>query len=108
MTRFLFLYDTNYLQPEHIDGNRDMLELEEVGPAGSKSNGQRGESPKKVGSSVPMSNTNGFLHLQTGESLSVRKQGLVDNIDAWAMWISPPVFIVFNCIYWVAYRHVDT
>ena len=35
-----------------------MLELEEVGPAGSKSNGQRGESPKKVRGAVPMSNTN--------------------------------------------------
>jgi len=36
--------------------------------------------------------------------LTARKQALVDNIDAWAMWISPPVFILFNLIYWVAYR----
>merc|ERR1719260_148274 len=40
--------------------------------------------------------------------LTVRKQALVDNIDAWAMWISPPIFILFNCIYWIAYRHVET
>jgi hypothetical protein len=36
--------------------------------------------------------------------LTARKQALVDNIDAWAMWISPPIFILFNIIYWVAYR----
>merc|ERR1712106_694742 len=40
--------------------------------------------------------------------LSARKQGLVDNIDAWAMWTSPPVFVLFNCVYWIAYRHADT
>jgi len=45
-------------------------------------------------------------HIDVG--LTARKQALVDNIDAWAMWISPPIFIVFNIIYWIAYRHVDT
>lgn len=45
-----------------------------------------------------------FQHIELG--LTARKQALVDNIDAWAMWISPPVFIVFNLIYWVTYRHV--
>jgi len=39
--------------------------------------------------------------------LTARKQALVDNIDAWAMWISPPIFVLFNIIYWVAYRHVE-
>jgi len=39
--------------------------------------------------------------------LSTRKQALVDNIDAWAMWISPPMFILWNICYWIAYRHVD-
>ena len=39
--------------------------------------------------------------------LTARKQALVDNIDAWAMWISPPIFILFNLVYWVSYRHVD-
>lgn len=45
-------------------------------------------------------------HVEVG--LTARKQALVDNIDAWAMWISPPIFIIFNLIYWIAYRHVDT
>jgi len=36
--------------------------------------------------------------------LTARKQALVDNIDAWAMWVFPPVFVLFNVIYWVAYR----
>jgi len=36
--------------------------------------------------------------------LTARKQALVDNIDAWAMWISPPVFIFFNFVYWISYR----
>ena len=36
--------------------------------------------------------------------LTERKQALVDNIDAWAMWISPPIFVLFNAIYWIHYR----
>ena len=32
------------------------------------------------------------------------KQALVENIDAWAMWIAPPVFIFWNLCYWVSYR----
>ena len=42
-----------------------------------------------------------FQPVDTG--LSARKQALVDNIDAWAMWFSPPVFVLFNCVYWIAY-----
>jgi hypothetical protein len=40
--------------------------------------------------------------------MSAHKQALCDNIDAWAMWLSPPVFITFNLVYWIAYRHVDS
>jgi len=36
--------------------------------------------------------------------LSFRKQALVENIDAWAMWISPPIFVVWNLCYWLTYR----
>jgi len=43
-------------------------------------------------------------HIELG--LTARKQALVDNIDAWAMWISPPIFLVFNLVYWVSFRHV--
>jgi len=42
-----------------------------------------------------------------GPRVSEHKQALCDNIDAWALWVSPPVFLVFNCIYWIAYRHVN-
>jgi len=35
--------------------------------------------------------------------LSEHKQALCDNIDAWALWVSPPVFLLFNCIYWIVY-----
>jgi len=28
-----------------------------------------------------------------------------DNIDLWAMWISPPVFVIFNLAYWLFYQH---
>jgi uncharacterized membrane protein YGL010W len=45
-----------------------------------------------------------FQHIPVG--LTARKQALLDNIDAWAMWISPPVFILFNIVYWVSYRQV--
>jgi len=41
-------------------------------------------------------------HVPVG--LTERKQALVDNIDAWAMWISPPIFVFFNIIYWIYYR----
>lgn len=34
--------------------------------------------------------------------MSARKQFLVDNIDAWAMWLAPPIFFIFNMIYWVS------
>jgi len=39
--------------------------------------------------------------------LSERKQAIVDNIDAWAMWVSPPMFLTWNLCYWIAYR-LDT
>ena len=39
--------------------------------------------------------------------VSDHKQALCDNIDAWALWVSPPVFFTFNCVYWIAYRHVN-
>ena len=32
------------------------------------------------------------------------KQALVENIDAWAMCLAPPVFIFWNLCYWIAYR----
>ena len=31
-------------------------------------------------------------------------QAVCDNIDAWAMWLSPPAFIIFNMAYWLAYQ----
>ena len=36
--------------------------------------------------------------------LSRHKQDLVDNIDAWAMWISPPLFVIWNFFYWLVYQ----
>jgi len=38
-----------------------------------------------------------------GETVTAHKQALCDNIDAWALWVSPPVFFFFNCVYWIAY-----
>jgi len=35
-------------------------------------------------------------------------QAVCDNIDAWAMWIAPPVFVLFNIAYWISYQHSDT
>ena len=32
-------------------------------------------------------------------------QAVCDNIDAWAMWLSPPAFILFNVAYWLAYQN---
>lgn len=62
------------------------------GPSSGPSGQQQSVRDKKV------------PHIELG--LTARKQALVDNIDAWAMWISPPVFVVFNAVYWVSYRHV--
>ena len=41
---------------------------------------------------------------ETGGGVTVGKQALVENIDAWAMWLAPPVFIFWNLCYWIAYR----
>jgi len=38
------------------------------------------------------------------DQITPHKQALCDNIDAWALWVSPPVFLFFNLVYWVAYR----
>jgi len=40
--------------------------------------------------------------------LSAHKQALCDNIDNWTMWLSPPIFVGFNVVYWIAYRHVES
>jgi len=32
-------------------------------------------------------------------------KAICDNIDAWTLWISPPIFIIFNLAYWFAYEH---
>jgi len=39
--------------------------------------------------------------------VDARTKAICDNIDAWAMWLSPPLFIIFNIAYWFAYQHVD-
>ena len=39
-----------------------------------------------------------------GGGVTVAKQALVENIDAWAMWLAPHVFIFWNLCYWIAYR----
>jgi len=57
-----------------------------------------------------MMNSDGYSPIdqfnQTPDAgLSRHKQALVDNIDAWAMWLSPPIFIVWNILYWISYQH---
>ena len=39
--------------------------------------------------------------------VDARTKAICDNIDAWAMWLSPPFFILFNVAYFFAYQHVD-
>ena len=46
--------------------------------------------------------------VQGERGMSAHKQALCDNIDAWTMWLSPPIFLTFNLVYWIAYRHVET
>ncbi len=49
-----------------------------------------------------------FFQVFTTETpVDAHTKAVCDNIDAWAMWISPPVFIIFNLAYWFAYQHVD-
>ena len=31
-------------------------------------------------------------------------QAMCDNIDYWALWIAPPIFIIFNIAYWLSYK----
>jgi len=75
--------------------------------ASATNGGEHGPSTSHghaAGQQLPAARDKKVPHIELG--LTARKQALVDNIDAWAMWISPPVFIVFNLIYWVTYRHV--
>ena len=43
---------------------------------------------------------------QQGEATrtAAEKAALVENIDAWAMWIAPPIFVFWNLCYWIAYQ----
>ena len=34
-------------------------------------------------------------------------KAICDNIDAWAMWLSPPAFVIFNLTYWFTYQRFD-
>jgi len=52
-------------------------------------------------------NVGGGVARAVPDTVTPHKQALCDNIDAWALWISPPVFLFFNLVYWVAYRHVN-
>jgi hypothetical protein len=52
-------------------------------------------------------NNGGAVARAVPDTVTPHKQALCDNIDAWALWISPPVFLFFNLVYWVAYRHVN-
>ena len=45
------------------------------------------------------------MYLQEGVTSQI--QETCDNIDLWAMWISPPVFIIFNLAYWLTYQHTE-
>jgi len=38
-----------------------------------------------------------------GPPPTARTQAVCDNCDAWALWLSPPAFILFNIAYWLAY-----
>jgi len=59
------------------------------------------------------------LLVQMGESVEVKNQktrqahdapihphtqAICDNIDYWALWIAPPIFIIFNIAYWLSYK----
>jgi len=39
--------------------------------------------------------------------MNPQTQVICDNIDAWATWIAPPIFIIFNIAYWLSYQHVE-
>lgn len=45
--------------------------------------------------------------IYTDPPVEVHIQSVCDNIDAWAMWIAPPIFILFNVAYWISYQHAD-
>ena len=60
---------------------------------------QRPEVSHAPAASVPRVEAGGG-----GGGVTVGKQALVENIDAWAMWLAPPVFIFWNLCYWIAYR----
>ena len=47
----------------------------------------------------------GLIHPQVNDSrVDAAMYELCENIDAWAMWISPPMFLIFNIAYWLTYQ----
>ena len=48
-----------------------------------------------------------ILQIYTDPPIQPHIQAVCDNIDAWAMWIAPPIFIVFNVAYWMSYQHTE-
>ena len=54
---------------------------------------------------VSRSNARTFHALQVKDShVDAAMYELCENIDAWAMWISPPMFLIFNIAYWLTYQ----
>ena len=50
-------------------------------------------------------NASPFNPLQVKDShVDAAMYELCENIDAWAMWISPPMFLIFNIAYWLTYQ----
>lgn len=45
--------------------------------------------------------------IQVTDHVNPHMHAVCDNIDAWSMWLSPPLFIIFNLAYGFAYQHVD-
>eukprot|EP00090_Calanus_glacialis_P018175 TRINITY_DN28191_c0_g1_i1.p2 TRINITY_DN28191_c0_g1~~TRINITY_DN28191_c0_g1_i1.p2 ORF type:complete len:199 (-),score=36.95 TRINITY_DN28191_c0_g1_i1:8-523(-) len=84
---------SSLLQSPEDNGQSALLES----PGDSRQAGLLQVEEQRGQSHIPLKK-----HVPVG--LTARKQALIDNIDAWAMWISPPVFILFNFVYWVSYR----
>jgi len=65
-----------------------------------------GESGDETEAQVPIRRKKVKL-LAIDPPVDAHTKAICDNIDAWAMWLSPPLFIIFNVAYWFAYQHVD-
>ena len=100
----LFLLKTRRKPMRTIDQGFKHLFDHRNGGTASSSNNTELEASQPLRSPSPKRHRRQESRRPAAEAqITVGKQALVENIDAWAMWVAPPVFMFWNLCYWLSY-----